>query len=57
LAARPAGHSSALVGFGALVGILTGSAMWMLYMLSPFGPAGQRLGSMAISEFYLSLFK
>jgi hypothetical protein len=57
LAASPTRYSSALVCFGALASILTGNVMWLLYMLSPFGPAGQSLGSMPISQFYLSVFK
>jgi hypothetical protein len=55
LAARPAGRAPAIVLAGAVGGIVTAHAMWLLYMLSPFGPPANALGSLTVGEFYRSL--
>jgi hypothetical protein len=49
---------SARIAFGAaaLFSILAAQALWLLYMLSPFGSAGVRLGQSGIVQFYLSVF-
>ncbi|HYM72346.1 MAG TPA: hypothetical protein VET89_05145 [Stellaceae bacterium] len=57
LAARPTARATAPVALGAFAGIVTAHAFWLLYMLSPFGPAGQRMGAQGIVELYASLFR
>lgn len=57
LAAIPAGRAPRLVGAGAVLSIATAHVMWVLYMLSPFGPAGKVMGSLGIVDFYRSLFQ
>ena len=57
LAAAPAGLASRVVGAGAVISIATAHVMWVLYMLSPFGPAGKVIGSLGIVDFYRSLFQ
>lgn len=57
LAAIPAGRAPRLVGAGAVLSIATAHVMWVLYMLSPFGPAGKVMGSLGIVDFYRSLFR
>lgn len=56
LAARPAGRVPAIVVTGALVSVVTAHAMWMLYMLSPLGPAELAMGPLGVVDFYGSLF-
>jgi hypothetical protein len=56
LAARSTGPAPTLVAVGALSGIVTAHAMWVLYTLSPFGPAGDVLGPLGVGEFYRSYF-
>jgi hypothetical protein len=57
LASRPTGRAPAIVAAGAVAGIITAHASWVLYMLSPFGPAGTVLGGLSAGEFYRSLFR
>jgi hypothetical protein len=57
LAARPGWRAPLVVSAGALTGIVTAHAMWMLYMLSPFGPAGRVLDGLGVAQFYRSLFQ
>ncbi|MGC2412385.1 MAG: hypothetical protein WA459_06790 [Stellaceae bacterium] len=40
----------------ALFSIVVAQALWLIYMLSPFGAAGVRLGESGILQFYLSVF-
>ena len=56
-AAKPAGHAPRIFGAGAVVSIATAHVMWVLYMLSPFGPAGNVMGSLGVVDFYKSLFQ
>jgi hypothetical protein len=56
LAAKPAGRRAPFfVMAGALVSIVSARAMWVLYMLSPFGAADREMGSLGIVDFYRSL--
>jgi hypothetical protein len=57
IAATSAGRAPRLVGAGAVASIVTAHLMWVLYMLSPFGPAGKLMGSLGIVDFYKSLFQ
>jgi len=43
-------------GAGAIGGIAAAQAMWVLYMLSPFGPAAMVLDGLPVGTFYRSLF-
>jgi hypothetical protein len=55
LAAKPARHAPAIVVTGALVSVVTAHVMWVLYMLSPLGPAERVMGPLGIVDFYRSL--
>ena len=57
LAATPAGFASRMLCAGAMLSIATAHVTWVLYMLSPFGPAGKVMGSFGIVDFYRSLFQ
>jgi hypothetical protein len=37
-------------------GVVTAHAMWLLYCISPFGPAGPVLGPLSVGEYYRSIF-
>ena len=41
---------------GALVSVVAAQAMWVLTMLSPFGPVGSVVGPGGVVGFYLSEF-
>jgi len=56
LAGHPTGRAPVFVLVGALSGVVTAHALWLLYMLSPFGPVENVVGSFGIGEFYRSLF-
>jgi hypothetical protein len=56
LAARPTERAPIVVAVTAGAGVVTGHAVWLLYMLSPLGPAGRVLGPLGIVDFYRSLF-
>ena len=56
LLAAPSRRATVLVATASIVGIVTAQGWWLLYMLSPFGPAGGRLGSFTVGAFYRSLF-
>lgn len=56
LAVRPTGRAPVVVAATAGAGVVTAHAMWLLYMLSPLGPAGLALGPLGIVDFYRSLF-
>lgn len=56
LLAAPSRRATALVAKASIIGIVTAHGWWLLYMLSPFGPAGSRLGSFTVDAFYRSLF-
>jgi hypothetical protein len=56
LAARPTGRAPVFGMAGALVSIVTAHAMWLLYMLSPFGSPDRVMGPLGIVDFYRSLF-
>jgi hypothetical protein len=56
LAGRPGGRGPAVVTVTAGAGVVTAHAIWLLYMLSPLGPAGLALGPLGIVDFYRSLF-
>ena len=40
----------------AIAGIVASHLLWILYMISPFGPVTEVVGSMSLLEFYSSLF-
>ncbi|MFI4948297.1 MAG: hypothetical protein ACHQC9_05810 [Alphaproteobacteria bacterium] len=54
--AAPSRSTGIAFGAAALFSILAAQALWLIYMLSPFGSAGTRLGESGIVQFYLSLF-
>jgi hypothetical protein len=56
LAARPAARPPLAVSIGAAASIVSAHLMWLLYMLSPFGPAAKVMGTLGIVDFYRSLF-
>ena len=56
LAAKPAARPPLAVSIGAVVSIVSAHMLWLLYMLSPFGPAAQVMGPLGIVDFYRSLF-
>lgn len=56
LLAAPSRAATIVFGAAALASIIAAQALWLLYMLSPFGSAGVRLGQSGIVPFYLSVF-
>jgi hypothetical protein len=56
LFAAPGRRATFWIGVGAIIGIVTAHAMWLLYMLSPFGPAQEVMNGLPIVTFYRSLF-
>jgi hypothetical protein len=56
LLAVPGRGPRMFVGTATFAGIVAAHATWLLYMLSPFGPAGPLLGALPVGEFYRSLF-
>jgi hypothetical protein len=56
-AARPRPATGRLFGWGAVCGVVGSHVTWLLYMLSPFGPAGRVIGTLGIAGFYRSLFQ
>jgi hypothetical protein len=56
LIAAPTRALRLCLGAAAIFGIIVAHAMWVLYMLSPLGPAAEVLGAHGIVEFYRSLF-
>lgn len=57
LAARPASRVPIFVVVGAVLSIITAHLMWLLYMLSPFGPAADATGGLGVAAFYRSVFQ
>ena len=57
LAATLAGRAPRIVSVGALISITTAHVMWVLYMVSPVGPAENAMGSLGVVDFYKSLFQ
>src|SRR5665213_3042301 len=55
LAAPPNRRATTAVAVATFAGILSAHAVWMLYMLSPFGPAWRVLGQTGVVAFYRSL--
>jgi hypothetical protein len=55
LLATPSRRVAIVFGGAALVSIVAGQALWLLYMLSPFGSAGMRMAGSSVVHFYLSL--
>jgi hypothetical protein len=55
LAASPNRMADVAVGTGAIAGVVTAHATWLLYMLSPFGPAQVVTDGLPVGTFYRSL--
>lgn len=51
------GRTRAFVAAGSAAGIVGSHLTWLLYMLSPFGPAARVLGTLSAFGFYRSLFQ
>ena len=54
-ASRPTGRTQLLCGIAAVAGIVIAHGFWILYMISPFGPAPLVMGPLGILDFYRSL--
>lgn len=57
LAAKPAARAPVAFCLAAFVGIAAAHALWLLYMLSPFGPAADVIEPHGIVGFYRLLFE
>jgi hypothetical protein len=55
LAASPSRAAKFTIGTGAIAGVVTAHAMWLLYMLSPFGTARIVIDGLPVGTFYRSL--
>jgi hypothetical protein len=56
LTAAPSRGMRLLFATATILGIIIAHAMWVLYMLSPLGPAAEALGAHGVVGFYSSLF-
>jgi hypothetical protein len=57
VAGRPATRPPLWFAIGACASVVAAHAMWLLYMLSPFGAPDRVMGSLGIADFYKSLFQ
>jgi hypothetical protein len=55
LASPPSRPANFVIGTGAIAGVVTAHATWLLYMLSPFGPAQTVTNGLPVATFYRSL--
>ena len=57
LAPRMTGRGTAAFAVGTAFSIVAAHAMWLLNMMSPFGPAAKFLGQSSIVDFYAKLMR
>jgi hypothetical protein len=57
LAAKPADRTPVLFAVTAVAGMIAAHAIWLLYMMSPLGPAAKVMGPLGIVDFYYSIFQ
>lgn len=56
-ARSPSAGRRTMLGVAAIAGILIAHAMLILYLLSPFGPAGALIGATPIVDFYAAIWR